>query len=141
MSRAVRWKLHLSSPPEAVWELIATDAGRERFWCETSRQEGEAIVMTFSNGWVEHAEILEATRPARLAVRYFGTPVTFTLTPDGSGGTDLELGHEGIRDEDWDEVLPGWLNVLFPLKAMADHGVDLRNHDPSRSWDEGYADA
>jgi hypothetical protein len=30
--------------------------------------------------------------------------------------------------------------VLFPFKAAADFGVDLRNHDPSRSWDQGYAD-
>ena len=34
----------------------------------------------------------------------------------------------------------GWLNVLFPLKGYIDHGVDLRNHDPGRAWDDGYAD-
>jgi hypothetical protein len=26
------------------------------------------------------------------------------------------------------------------MKAAVDHGVDLRNHDPSRSWVTGYAD-
>ena len=41
---------------------------------------------------------------------------------------------------EWHDVHAGWLNVLFPLKAMLAFGVDLRNHDPSRSWDQGYAD-
>lgn len=26
------------------------------------------------------------------------------------------------------------------LKAAADFGVDLRNHDPTRTWDQGYVD-
>ena len=39
-----------------------------------------------------------------------------------------------------DELLPGWLNVLFPLKAAVDFGIDLRNHDPRRTWDQRYVD-
>ena len=35
---------------------------------------------------------------------------------------------------------PGWLNVLLPLKACVDHRVDLHNHDPAPSWDQGYVD-
>jgi hypothetical protein len=31
--------------------------------------------------------------------------------------------------------------VLLALKAAVDHGIDLRNHDPRRTWDRGYADA
>jgi len=31
-------------------------------------------------------------------------------------------------------------NVLFPLKAWLMPGADLRNHDPTRSWDDGYVD-
>jgi len=37
-------------------------------------------------------------------------------------------------------VLAGWVSVLMALKAAVDHGVDLRNHDPQRTWDQGYAD-
>ena len=47
---------------------------------------------------------------------------------------------EGVGLEAWQEVHAGWLNVLFPLKAFVVHGVDLRNHDPTRVWDDGYAD-
>lgn len=47
----------------------------------------------------------------------------------------------GVRPSDeWAEVHAGWLNVLFPLKAWTTFGVDLRNHDPTRTWHEGYAD-
>jgi len=33
-----------------------------------------------------------------------------------------------------------WVSVLMNLKARADHGVDLRNHDPARTWTKGYVD-
>ena len=53
--------------------------------------------------------------------------------------TDLTLTDEGIAAEDWAEVHAGWVSVLLALKAVADFGVDLRNHDAERSWDKGYA--
>ena len=66
----IRWRIHLSSPPESVWELLATD----------------------------------------------------------------------VRDEWHAEVNAGWVSVLMALKAMAEHGVDLRNHDAERTWWQGYCD-
>ena len=30
----VRWRLHLSSPPEKDFESLTTDAGRSKFWAE-----------------------------------------------------------------------------------------------------------
>ena len=66
--------------------------------------------------------------------------VRFELVSDGTGGTDLLMTQTGVGSEDWNEVHAGWLNVLFPLKAWLVHGIDLRNHDRDRSWDEGYAD-
>jgi hypothetical protein len=32
------------------------------------------------------------------------------------------------------------VSVLLALKAAADFGVDLRNHDPARTWWQGYCD-
>ena len=55
-------------------------------------------------------------------------------------GVTVTLTNEGVHPEDHCEVMAGWLNVLFPLKAAVDHGIDLRNHDPSRTWDHSYAD-
>ena len=45
-----------------------------------------------------------------------------------------------VAAEEWHEVHAGWLNVLLPLKAWIAHGVDLRNHDPGRTWAQGYVD-
>jgi hypothetical protein len=38
------------------------------------------------------------------------------------------------------EVIAGWVSVQLALKAAVDFGVDLRTHDPARSWDQGYAE-
>ena len=86
------------------------------------------------------SKILERLSPERFSIEYMGGPMTVELSPDGRGGTDLLLTHEGVAPEEWNEVHAGWLNVLFPLKAWLAYGVDLRNHDPERGWDRGFAD-
>jgi hypothetical protein len=59
---------------------------------------------------------------------------------DGAGGTDLTLVDVGVPAADRAEVVAGWVSVLLALKATVDFGVDLRNHDPQRTWDTGYAE-
>ncbi|MDP8993496.1 MAG: hypothetical protein M3N07_00705 [Pseudomonadota bacterium] len=120
--------------------LLATDTGRERFWAESSRSAGDGFTLTFAAGTEERCRLLEAEPPRRFAFTYFGSHVLIELAPDGSGGTDLTLANSEVPDEDYEEALPGWLNVLLPLKAAADFGVDLRNHDPARTWRERYVD-
>lgn len=41
-------------------------------------------------------------------VDYFGGPAGFDLAPDGRGGTDLLLTHEGVTVDEWSEVHAGW---------------------------------
>jgi len=86
------------------------------------------------------SDILSRQPPQVWAIDYFGATARFELAPDGTGGTDLLLTQEGVPEDVWQEVHAGWLNVLFPLKAYVTHGVDLRNHDPERLWDDGFAD-
>ena len=45
-----------------------------------------------------------------------------------------------VAPEGRDELLAGRLNVLLPMKASIDHGIDMCNHDPDRAWWQGYAD-
>ncbi|QLC25700.1 hypothetical protein HFP57_12185 [Parasphingopyxis algicola] len=134
------WKLHLASPPGDVFTLLSTDEGRERFWCERSRQSGGRIAMHFINGVETETLVGTSEPPSRIAFRYFGTDVVFELASDGEGGTDLTLRNRGVAGDEYEEVLAGWLNVLFPLKGVADFGIDLRSHDPARLWDDGYID-
>ena len=136
----IRWRMHIPVPPERVFAALDSDEGRARFWAESAAEIDEGIEFRFSNGAVCTSRIVARRPPDLFEVDYFGGPARFELSSDGKGGTDLLLTHQGIGLEEWNEVHAGWLNVLFPLKAWLAHGVDLRNHDAARSWDQGYAD-
>ena len=136
----IRWRMHLAAPPEAVFAALATDAGRASFWAESAVESDGYVEFRFRNGFIDRSRVLEREARRLFALEYIGSPVRFELTPDGEGGKELRLTHEGVRAEEWIETHAGWLNVLFPLKAWVVHDVDLRNHAPGRTWDEGYAD-
>lgn len=136
----IRWRLHVPAPPERVHSALSTDEGRRSFWAETRTRAEGVIEFRFPNGVEYEGRVVESRPPGVFAVEYFGGVARFELTSDGRGGTDLVLTHTGQRGEERIEAHAGWLNVLFPLKAMVAHGVDLRTRDPRRSWGDGYAD-
>lgn len=136
-----RWKLHIKTPLEEVFRALASDEGRAAFWADEAAERDGVIHFVFSNG-VEHESRVLAREPPRLfSIEYFGGKAAFTLAPDGCFGCDLTLLHTGVPEDEWIETHAGWLNVLFPLKAYVAFGVDLRNHDGERPWNDGYADA
>ena len=139
--QVLKWQLQLQAPIEAVFELLVTDAGRERFWVEESRQRGEALDFRFSGGETLRCPVLEVCPPTRFRLGYFeGSELCFELT-DTNPGTHLQLTESGLSGPDhYAENRAGWVSVLMALKARADFGVDLRNHDPRRSWAQGYPD-
>jgi len=137
----IRWKLHLKSPPETVFEKLSSNEGRAAFWAESAIEQNGVIHFVFPNQAEWKGKILENDPPRKFKVEYYGGSITtFELTSDGAGGTDLTLTDQGVPSEDRVEALPGWVSVLMALKASVDFGVDLRNHDPIRTWDEGYAE-
>jgi len=137
----IRWRLHLKSPPDAVYQLLATDEGRAKAWAESAVEVDGAIDFIFPNGQRWRGKIIERSQPTRFAVEYFGGSITtFELADDGAGGADLTLTDAGVPAADRTEVIAGWVSVLLALKAAVDFGVDLRNHDPGRTWDEGFAE-
>lgn len=136
----IRWRMHLPVPPGQVFTALDSDEGRAAFWAESAVEVEGVIQFRFVGGVEAASRILERRPPHLFVIDYMGGPARFELSEDESGGTDLLLTHEGVSLEEWNEVHAGWLNVLFPLKAWVTHGVDLRNHDPERSWDRGYAD-
>lgn len=136
---AIDWRVHFAASPEAVWKAWTTDSGRALFWAETSTAGGGGFDLSFLNGEALRVEIVEARPPERLAFRYFGgSTVTLDFAPDGSGGCDLRLREEGAPQPI--ENHAGWVSVLLACKAAVDFGVDLRSHDPGRSWDAGFVD-
>lgn len=138
---SIRWKLHLRSAPQQVYDMLNTDEGRARFWAETARETNGEIEFTFPDGERWCGRVLERIAPKRFQVEYYGDSITtFVLEPDGAGGTVLLLEDQTVSSEDHAEVMAGWVSVLLALKAAVDYGVDLRNHDPERTWDQGFAD-
>lgn len=139
---AIRWRVNLRSSREAVFAMLASAAGRRRFWAESAEEVSPGFIeFRFTNGerWV--GEVLERIEPSRFAVTYFqGSVAAFDLVPDGRGGTDLCLSESGVSPESWSENHAGWVSVLLSLKATVDHSIDLRNHDSSRTWSHGYVD-
>lgn len=137
----ITWRLHLRSSPAAAYALLATDAGRARFWAEQAVERDGAIDFVFPGGQRWRGAILAREPGRRFSVVYYGgSTTTFTLADDGQGGTDLTLTDAGVPAQDRAEVTAGWVSVLLALKAAADFGVDLRAHDPARSWEQGYAE-
>lgn len=140
MKPPIRWRLHLPTAPENVYELLATDRGRKKFWAQDSREENGTIRFEFINGQSITSQITENLPPSRFALTYFDhSEVRFKLTSDGRGGTDLFMEETGVPEATWHENYAGWLCVLLNLKAAV-LGLDLRNHDPLRTWDQGYVD-
>jgi hypothetical protein len=138
--KTIRWKLHLGSPPEVVFTYLATDDGRQKFWVERSTSRGPDLEFIFSNGLRCNAKVLLSEAPRAISFLYFDTVAEFRLESDGSQGTDLTLTNAGVHESEWNEVNAGWLNVLLPLKAAVDFGIDLRNHDPGRTWEQRFVD-
>ena len=137
----IRWRLHLSSPPTEVFQALATDAGRAGFWAESAVEHDGVIHFLFPNGVRWQGRIIEAIPPTYFAVDYLGHSTTaFALEEDGYGGTDLTLTDTNVPTTYRTEVIAGWVSVLLALKAAVDFGVDLRNHDPQRNWDQGYVE-
>lgn len=136
----IRWRLHLAAPPSRVYWFLASDEGRASYWAERAVEVDGAIDFEFVNGTVATAPITIREPGHRFGLTYFGARVVFELEATDEGGTDLTLVTDGFSSDDREALYAGWLNVLLPLKAAVDHGIDLRNHDPSRTWDEGWVD-
>ncbi|HZH04967.1 MAG TPA: SRPBCC domain-containing protein [Myxococcaceae bacterium] len=132
--------MHFSSPPKKVFAALSTDEGRATFWAESAPETDGVITFHILNYESFSGRVLARVEPSRFALEYFGTEVEFLLRDDGRGGTDLSLGASGVDEAIRMEMVAGWISVLMAMKAAVDHGIDLRNHDASPAWAQGYAD-
>ena len=136
----IRWKMHFNSPREKVYDALATDSGRASYWAESAPEDAGQITFHILNYEPFSGRILRREPSRAFAFEYFGTIVEFTLEDDSRGGTDLSLVATEVDESMRMEMVAGWISVLMAMKAAVDHGVDLRNHDPARSWVQGYVD-
>jgi uncharacterized protein YndB with AHSA1/START domain len=137
----VRCRLHLRSSPEVVYRFLSSTEGREAFWAERSRGEGDSIAWTFPDGREATTKALEQASPARFTCEYLDDSIVeFELEPDSRGGTDLTLTNRGVKEGRVTEVVAGWVSVLLNLKAVLESGADLRNHEADLSFGRGFVD-
>ncbi len=137
----IRYRIHLRSSPQQVFELLSTAGGRERFWARSAPEEDGHIAFRFLDGSAYRSRVFLSDPPSAYEVGYFGgSRVRFELHADGSGGTDLMMTERDVPESHYRYHVPGWIPVLLSLKAAADFGIDLRNEDPDRSWEAGYVD-
>ena len=140
----VLWRLHLRSSTDRVYSMFATDAGRAAFWAETSTESDDAMILTFvGEPHPLTCAVLERIPSRRFVFRYWEeTVVEVEMQNDGLGGTELSVRESGFQTAAHREQnLAGWVSVLMNLKAVVDHGIDLRNHEAAHSWQAGYCDA
>ena len=136
----IRWKLHFSSSPRKVYKALTTNKGRKGYWAESADEKDGKINYVFLNNIEDTGEILERIPNKKFSVVYFGWKVTFILSEDNSGGTDMEMISENISESIKLEIVAGWVSWLMAMKAYVDFGVDLRSHDKNRTWFNGYVD-
>jgi len=136
----INWKVHFSSHIEKVYEALTTDNGRKTFWAEETKEEEGIIEFTILNYPKYKSKILDKQPPKLFRIEYFGTDVTFKLQVTSDNGTDLILTALTSNEDTKQEMTAGWVSVLMAMKAAIDFGVDLRNHNPHRVWENGYLD-
>ena len=139
-SGPITWKVKLKSPPEKVYEALATAEGRASFWALEAPERDAAIHFRFSNGWTEVSPVRRAESPSCFELEYFGAPTRFDIVSHEDGGCVLTVSAYDVPSEEWHEVHAGWVSVLLALKSAVDFGIDLRNSEPALSWQAGFVD-
>jgi uncharacterized protein YndB with AHSA1/START domain len=137
----IRWKVHARSAPEKVFEALATDAGRSRYWAQLASEIDGAITFHILSDKPFSGPILSRRKPSLFKLEYYGAIVAFTLSCDDKNGTDLSLFATEVDESTRMEMVAGWVSVLMASKAAVDHNIDLRNQDKSRAWGNGLADS
>jgi len=139
-SLEIRWKLHFRSDVNTVFRALIDENERAGYWAESAKEINGEIHYKFFNGVESHGQIIKSVTNELFQVTYFGWMVTFKLNIDINDGTDMEMTCQGVSEQDYNQVYAGWVSWLMAMKAWVDFRVDLRNHDPCRTWFDGYAD-
>ena len=134
------WRVHFRSPPDVVYDYLASADKRKLYWAESADEHDGVIHYQFLNGVESRGQILEQEPGRVFKVEYFGSVVVFELSSCEPEGCDMTVACERFEaDERW-EWVAGWVSWLLTMKAAVDYGIDLRNHDPDRTWSNGFAD-
>lgn len=136
----VCWKINCRARPEIIYDVLNSADGRTAFWAESAEEQAGVIHFVFSNGQSCHGKIIRRARPKLFVLDYFQSTVSFVLRENTTGGTEVILKNSGLQESAFLDHYAGWVSVLLALKAWVDFQVDLRNHDPTKTWTDWYVD-
>lgn len=135
----IRWRVSLRTDAAGAYDYLSTAVGRERFWAEEAPERDGHIHFRFSDGSHLRAKRLECAPPHLFSLRYFdGNVVRFLIEEAPGRGCHVTVEEHCASPEQHVVNSPGWVSVLLALKAAVNHGVDIRNHDPGRTWANGF---
>lgn len=137
---SITWKIYCKSSSDKIFRLLTTPEGRESFWSESAPLIDNQIHFGFPNDEKIISDILSEVRNTEFIITYFGTVVKFELREPNEGGTIVTLINSDVPEHEYIDMKAGWVSVLLNLKSVADFGVDLRNHDPEKTWTQHFAD-
>ncbi len=137
--KIITWKILLKSPPNKVFEYLVEDESREKWWVESSQQEGDTIKFTFPNGWESDETIIAMVENRSLEMTYLGSRIRYDIK-ESDAGTILTVTDFETTPEYRVQVIAGWGSVLMALKGAVDFGIDLRNHRVDYTWEQGFFD-
>ena len=130
----MRTHLVVRRPPEEVFEHVVDPVLITRYWFDESSgplEPGADVRWTWE-GYDEAAEVhVSAVEPARRIAYDWGTQVEWTFEPH-ENGTLVRITETGFSGPDADvhahlvDTTVGHTKVLCALKALLEHGVDLR---------------
>lgn len=141
-------KIEIAAPPERVYAAWTTAAEVEAWFsvrCEIDARAGGRLFYEWLGGDRLEANVIAARKNRELRIPFGpkGEEVRVVFTKI-RGGTLCTLEQTGMRTSPKQKIemhlgcKTGWVFFLTNLKAYLEHGLDLRSHDPRRSYRTGY---
>jgi uncharacterized protein YndB with AHSA1/START domain len=121
----IRKAYDIDAPVQAVWAALTDPQVIERWGGGPVVMSPEpGFAFTFWGGDI-HGRVIEAEPGRSMLQEWYGgdwdapSTVRFTLSPDASGGTLLEVEHTGVPDNEGPDFDAGWDDYYVgPLKAL-----------------------
>jgi len=141
-------RIEIKASPEKVFRAWTDDKIITRWFpirAVIEPRKNGRLYFEWMTGDKLETKVVAVRRPNRL-VFPFGSnneevAVTIRKVP---GGSLCELHQYGMKTDPGSRVTMhlgcqvGWTFFLANLKAYLEHGIDLRGHDPRRSYRQGY---
>ena len=135
------WRVLINATAADVYRAVSTDEGRAGFWVATSRSTASGITLEFFDGTSWTGRMLRATPDRAVELTYLGGgTVVLEILPVSQSQCIVAVTDRPTNPVDWLANYAGWVAVLLNLKATAEFGVDLRNRDGARSFEQGFVD-